>query len=238
MLAFNHYLALHCQYSFGCYNSCFSKTGCLFNTLTAHFPHTVNQTSDFAPGLCDTEVMGTGWRGFGDKHRMKVEQKRSRLEGKRLNIRYQLLLTWHKSLKTRGHTKSQLVNEGRFVLAVDLNLDACFVGGLICGYSTPENITTSTVADGNLLFWSGTDTECFQTPCWKLISERYSHVSVVDGYLTDLQPMINYMLYTFWMYASLALLSAIKWRQYVNECILLDRMSVADVDEHIKIICY
>lgn len=63
---------------------------------------------------------------------------------RRLNVRYQLLLTWNKSLKTRGHTKSQLVNEGWLVLAVYLNLDACFVGGLICGYSTPKNVTKST----------------------------------------------------------------------------------------------
>lgn len=81
MLAFNHYLALHCQYSFGCYNSCFSKTGCLFNTLTAHFPHTVNQTSDFAPGLCDTEVMGTGWRGFGGQTQNESGAKKVEVGG-------------------------------------------------------------------------------------------------------------------------------------------------------------
>lgn len=53
----------------------------------------------------------------------------------RLEGRYQLLLTRDKSLKTRGYTEPQLVNEGWLVLAVDLNLDACFVGRLICGYS-------------------------------------------------------------------------------------------------------
>ena len=57
----------------------------------------------------------------------------------RLSIRYQLLLTWHKSLKARGHTKSQLVYEGRLILVVDLNLDACFVGCFVCEYRTPEN---------------------------------------------------------------------------------------------------
>lgn len=48
------------------------------------------------------------------------------------SIRYQLLLTRHKSLKTRGHTKSQLIYEGRLILAVDLNFDARLVRGFIC----------------------------------------------------------------------------------------------------------
>lgn len=78
---------------------------------------------------------------FGGEKRMKLSNEELRLEGRRLNIKYQLLLTWHKCLKTRGHTKSQLINERWLVLAVDLNFDACFVGGLICGYSTPENVT-------------------------------------------------------------------------------------------------
>lgn len=50
----------------------------------------------------------------------------------RHSIRYQLLLTRHKSLKTRGHTKSQLVYEGWFILAVDLDFDACFVRRFVC----------------------------------------------------------------------------------------------------------
>lgn len=160
MLASNHYLALLYQYSLAAIIPLFHVpriTGSLYNGT---FPTQGKSKIWFCSRLCDTEVMGTGWRGFGDKHRMKQSKKRSRSEGRRLNIRYQLLLTWHKSLKTRGHTKSQLVNEGRLVLAVDLNLDACFVGGLICGYSTPENVTTSTVAYGNPLFGSGTDTKC------------------------------------------------------------------------------
>ncbi len=49
------------------------------------------------------------------------------------SIRYQLLLTRHKSLKTRGHTKSQLIDEGRLILAVDLNFDARLVRGFVCG---------------------------------------------------------------------------------------------------------
>lgn len=58
----------------------------------------------------------------------------------RHSIRYQLLLTRHKSLKTRGHTKSQLVYEGRLVLAVDLDFDACFVRCFICGGTAWQDV--------------------------------------------------------------------------------------------------
>lgn len=104
------------------------------------FPSHGNSKLWFCSRLWDTEAM-VACKDLVTKHRMKRSDK-TKLVARRLNIRYQLLLTWDKSLKTRGHTKSQLVNEGRLILAVDLNLDACFVRRLICGYSTPEDITT------------------------------------------------------------------------------------------------
>lgn len=42
-----------------------------------------------------------------------------------------LLLAGYEGLEARGHTKSQLVNERRFILTVDLHFDACFEGRLI-----------------------------------------------------------------------------------------------------------
>lgn len=98
---------------------------------------------------------------------------------RRLNVRYQLLLTRHKSLKTGGHTKSQLVNEGRLVLAVDLNLDACFIGGLICGYSRPSNVTADyTVASGNLPFGCGAQSQVLVKPVLEAYQRRHTHVFV------------------------------------------------------------
>ena len=44
-----------------------------------------------------------------------------------------LLLAGHKSLEPWGYAKAQLVDEGRFVLTVDLHFDARFEGRLICG---------------------------------------------------------------------------------------------------------
>ena len=70
------------------------------------------------------------------------------------NVSYQLLLTRHKGLKARCHTKPQLVDEGRLVLAVDLDLDARFIRGLICGYSRAD--TTGTQRHyGVHLRWEG-----------------------------------------------------------------------------------
>lgn len=110
-------------------------------SITAYFPHMAKKQPDFAPGT-DAQRQWVLARGDLGTNRMKwSDKKKLRLEMRSMNIKYQLLLTWHKSLKTRGHTKSQLVNEGRFILVVDLNLYACFIGGLICGCSTPENVT-------------------------------------------------------------------------------------------------
>lgn len=44
-----------------------------------------------------------------------------------------LLLAGHKGLEPWGHAKAQLVNEGRFILTVDLHFDACFEGRLVYG---------------------------------------------------------------------------------------------------------
>lgn len=203
-------------------------------TFTAQHPSHDQLAIWFCSRFWNTE----GWWAlagvdFGDKHRMKrsnkkKKKKRSRSEARRPNVRYQLLLTWHKSLKTGGHTKSQLVNEGRLVLAVDLNLDACFVGGLICGYSRPEKCNKqNTVAPRNLPFGCGTDN-------WALVNpeqQRYSHVGGVGRRRTDLQAVIYYMPFTLWMQGSVLLLSAINWRQCVNEHDLLGPVSAADVEK-------
>lgn len=108
---------------------------------------------------------------------MKKKKKwKSWLERRRPNGRYQLLLTRHKSLKTRGHTKSQLVNEGRLVLAVDLNLDACFVGGLICGYSRPSNGTVD--ASGNLPYGNNAQSQVLVKPVLEAYQWWHTHVFV------------------------------------------------------------
>ena len=44
-----------------------------------------------------------------------------------------LLLAGHKGLEPWGYAKAQLVDEGRFILTVDLHFDACFEGRLIYG---------------------------------------------------------------------------------------------------------
>lgn len=108
---------------------------------------------------------------------MKMKKKRKWwLKRRRPNGRYQLLLTRHKSLKTRGHTKSQLVNEGRLILAVDLNLDACFVGGLICGYSRPSNGTVD--ASGNLPYGDNAQSQVLVKPVLEAYQWRHTHVLV------------------------------------------------------------
>lgn len=43
-----------------------------------------------------------------------------------------MLLTGHKGLKTRCHPETQLVNERRLVLGVDLNFDPRFKRRLVC----------------------------------------------------------------------------------------------------------
>lgn len=123
------------------------------------------------------------WGGVENKKR------KSWLERRRLNVRYQLLLTRHKSLKTGGHTKSQLVNEGRLVLAVDLNLDACFIGGLICGYSRPWNVTANyTDAPGNLPLGCGTQSQVLVKP----VPEAYQrpHTLLLAGW-TSAEQLYN-----------------------------------------------
>ena len=51
---------------------------------------------------------------------------------------YPLFLAGDKRLKTGCHSKSELVNEGRLVLTVDLNFDPSFKRRLICRNSKNE----------------------------------------------------------------------------------------------------
>lgn len=49
---------------------------CLFNT--AHLLHKINHRSDFAPGLCDTEVNGQWLRKIRGQTQNEAEQKKKK----------------------------------------------------------------------------------------------------------------------------------------------------------------
>lgn len=59
-----------------------------------------------------------------------------------------MLLTGHKGLKTRCHPETQLVNERRLVLGVDLNFDPRFKRRLVCGRQ--EKVRTLYSGDDDL----------------------------------------------------------------------------------------
>lgn len=56
-------------------------------------------------------------------------------------VAYPLLLAGHKSLKAWRHSESQLIDERRLVLSMDLHFDAGFKRRLICKGKRTDSVT-------------------------------------------------------------------------------------------------